>query len=182
MAQGFQAVHVGLVMILAWFDRMSLLKIYLAYLIRPRLLVAYRLSSLRQKIGIGEAAMKQLLVLFDSETNDTVFDDAGEVLTPGGRKFAVLLSEELTKTGLTTSDVFQRSFYGWEFEISTESSRFLAVVQQAETWLVAIGDISGVFKRLMSRASEAELERVANAVRDAVVSTGIGTDVRIEHP
>lgn len=126
--------------------------------------------------------MKQLLVLFDNETNDTVFDDAGEVLTPGGRKFAVLLSEELTKTGLTTSDVFQRSFYGWEFEISTESSRFLAVVQQAETWLVAIGDISGVFKRLMSRASEAELERVANAVRDAVVSTGIGTDVRIEHP
>lgn len=126
--------------------------------------------------------MKQLLVLFDNETNDTVFDDAGEVVTPGGRAFAVSISDELKKAGVTTSEVFQRSFYGWEFEITTESNRFLAVVQQAETWLVAIGDVSGLFKRLMSRASETELERIANAVRDAVVSTGIGTDVRIEHP
>jgi len=124
--------------------------------------------------------MKQLLVLFDNDLNDTVFDETGEVVTPGGQSLAVSLAEELGKTGLTTSDVFQRSFYGWEFEITTAKHRFLVVVQQAETWLVAIGEISSLFKRLMSRESDAELERVANVVRDAVLTSGIGTDARIE--
>ena len=159
---------------------MSLLKAFWGFPIRQRLRVEFRSSWSRQKRGIGDVVMKQYLVHFDNETNDAVFDDAGEIITPGGRKFAVSLAEELRKSGLTTSDVFQRSFYGWEFEISTETSRFLAVVQQAETWLVAIGDVSSLFKRLISRASETELQKVADNVRDAVVSTGIGTNARVE--
>lgn len=126
--------------------------------------------------------MQQLLVLFDSELNDAVFDESGEVVTPGGQSLTVTLAQSLRERGFRVNEVAQRSFYGWEFEIFTGKHRFLAVLQQAESWLIAVGDTSHLFTRLTSRASVRELDRVAHALSDAVVSTKSGRNVRIERP
>ena len=126
--------------------------------------------------------MQQLLVIFDSEISDAIFDESGEVVTPGGQSLAITLAQALREHGFRVNEVVQRSFYGWEFEISTGKHRFLAVLQQAESWLIAVGDTSHLFARLTSRSSAHELDRVAHALSDAVVATKSGTNVRIECP
>ena len=95
---------------------------------------------------------------FDNELNDDVFDTNGELLIPGGRPLAGVISEYLRSRGLNISSIAQCDYYGWDFRWRDGWNRITAVLQHGGPngrWLIVVSDSSlvGFFCPKMSRTS-----------------------------
>ena len=122
-----------------------------------------------------------LHVEFANELQDDVFDTNGELLIPGGRPLARVISEYLRSRGLNVSSVAQRDYYGWDFRWKDGWNRITAVLQHGGPngrWLIVVRDPSlvGFFCPKTSRTS---IQKAGAMLKEALETTGIGKDVTL---
>ena len=73
--------------------------------------------------------MKRLVVAAETEAlDDWVFDDDGNVTSPGGRDIAEWLSAELSREQTDTHPPENHEDYGWWFELKIGESRIWCLV------------------------------------------------------
>ena len=64
-------------------------------------------------------------------SDDDVWDQAGNLLIPGGRKTGAMLCEVFKCHGLACSEPIQHSFYGWRFYANKDTLALVALFKAA---------------------------------------------------
>lgn len=75
-----------------------------------------------------------------------------------------VIRESLIEQGLSASEVVQRSFYGWEFEVEYQAARFLVVLQFIDHWLLICDLKRSLLDRILFRDRTAAHEHVLKAI------------------
>jgi hypothetical protein len=125
--------------------------------------------------------MQQLLVVFAADyPDDALWNEQGDLQIPGGRHIADLIANSLRSVGKQCSEVSQRSFYGWQFSIETDSSSALAVLQQSTEWLLVLGANESLLDWLGGkRSSEETLQQLAVSVKAVLEKDEHISNVRV---
>ena len=115
-----------------------------------------------------------------SSVEDTICDEMGEVIAPGGKDLCEKLCGALSNNLVRCSNPLQRSHYGWEFELELPNRPYLVVLQSlGENQWLAIICRSWSFQSLLQmfrspNASDARcVEEVHNALQSLDDVTGI---------
>jgi hypothetical protein len=104
----------------------------------------------------GEA-MQKLLILFSADDpDDGVWNERGDLEIPGGRGVAQRIAASLTSRGARCSEIEQRSFYGWEFDIELDNFSSVAVLQQSDEWLLVLDTPPSILGWLIGRKDSQE--------------------------
>jgi hypothetical protein len=122
---------------------------------------------------------QRIAVEFESELDDSVWDEAGNLFVPGGKLIADGIRESLRRNGIDVSPVSQRDWYGWEFTFKYGNHRILAVVQHAEKWLVALSDLRFLPSLFFRKATRSALVSIGVMIKQCIELDALGTDVDI---
>src|SRR5688500_2563713 len=114
--------------------------------------------------------MNQLFVLFAADIpDDAVWNEAGDLIIPPGRQLAEHLVASLERRDVRCSEVCQRSFYGWEFEVDIDQLSALAVLQQSTNWLLVLSATRSLTAWMLGKhIGPDELSVIAEAVQKAL--------------
>lgn len=122
---------------------------------------------------------QRIAIEFESEADDAVWDEAGNLLIPGGKRVAEGISEFLRTNGVEVSLVSQRSFFGWEFSLTYRKHRILAVVQHAEKWLVVLGETRLLPNLFLRSPTRSPLDAVGSIIKQAIETKGFGRGAKV---
>jgi hypothetical protein len=90
-----------------------------------------------------------IFVTFDADLpDDTQWSESEEPLVPRGRAVSVLIMQALEEMGLQTTELFQRSHYGWEWGGKIGGSKFWFLVYFWDTFVLVFDDNTGIFGRM----------------------------------
>lgn len=82
--------------------------------------------------------------------NDSVWDDQGTEIVPGGHAVAQSVASLLQARGIKCSEVEQHSSYGWAFDAILDDSKCWIILAAAEGgWLIQLAPYQSLLKRLM---------------------------------
>src|SRR5262249_12116265 len=121
----------------------------------------------------------RIAVEFESKTDDAVWDDAGNLIVPAGKRIAQDIREILLVNGIEVTPVSQRDFYGWEFSLTYRYHSILAVLQNAEKWLLVLGEMRLLPNLFLRRATRSSLEAVASIIKQRIETSGLGLNAKI---
>jgi hypothetical protein len=102
--------------------------------------------------------------------DDAEWDGAGNLLIPGGRSVAEILSVELYRKGFTCAALSQHSFYGWRFNaIELQGKEVVSCLLQsggygAQSWLLICDQKDSIIRKLLGSNERNILPRVVNAL------------------
>jgi hypothetical protein len=103
-----------------------------------------------------------------ASSDDAVWDQAGNLLVPGGRKTGAILRKILTSTGLTCSELVQRSFYGWQCYANVDRLHIFIVIQAArsgrESWLVILEQNQSLLTRWFAPHVKDQFDKVVESL------------------
>ena len=105
---------------------------------------------------------------FLADLPDDQVEDGDEIVKPGGAAIAELLRAAVANRGLTTSPVYQHSFYGWAFDVSAGGVTVWCMVQFPDPWLL-ITEVPGtLLGRLFRRRPGETQETVLSILRETL--------------
>lgn len=70
--------------------------------------------------------------------DDTVWDDEGSVVTPGGKRILEWLSARLRALDWKCEGPKPHQFYGWVVEVATAAGTVLLIIQFPDPWLLIV--------------------------------------------
>jgi hypothetical protein len=112
--------------------------------------------------------MKQAFFVFQAKDADpATWNASGDLERPGGYDIVIRLAMSLSSHGCICSEVYQRSFYGWELEIRNATGVAFAVLQETSEWLLVV------------EADEGELPTFVTAIKAAFGADNRITNLRV---
>lgn len=105
---------------------------------------------------------------FLADVPDDQVEEEGEIVKPGGAAIAELMRASVANRGLTTSAVYQHSFYGWAFDVSVGGKTVWCMVQFPDPWLL-ITEVPGTLLGRLFRGTSGEAhETVLSILRETL--------------
>lgn len=96
--------------------------------------------------------------------DDDKWDDAGNLLTPGGHAIMMWLLRTLQASGFECGEVTQKSFYGWQFQVHFGKTISQFVIQTGSTWLLTCDPVTPLWRRLFGCTDVTLQNKVLSAV------------------
>ncbi len=113
--------------------------------------------------------MARTFVTFDTTfPDDPLFDEAGEMKVPGGRRVAELIVAALRSSGVKVTDPEQHSWYGWRFMLSTGDGVFRFILQNPDRWLLFVSREPTFFERFSIGEIETGLPDVLGRIAEII--------------
>jgi hypothetical protein len=121
----------------------------------------------------------QTLVEFDADfPNDSEWDAAGNLQTPGGRAVITWISQSLRTNSLECSEVTQKSFYGWQCQVYCDGMKSQLVIQAGCTsmWLLICEPLPSPWRGLFGGTNSTSQQKILFAL-DSILKI----DSRVSH-
>jgi hypothetical protein len=117
------------------------------------------------------ATINKNIAEFDvSLPDDTLWDEEGNPVVPGGRALAVRIRQALADRGWDSTDPSQHSFYGWSFQVPTPIGKAVVILQHPSPWLLIATRKPSFWKRLRGQADDIVDSKLIDALRDAIAT------------
>lgn len=107
--------------------------------------------------------------------DDIVFNEAGDLLVPGGRNICEKLVECMRAEGIPASDPEQYKFYGWEFTASLDGAATWLMLQYPGPWLLMVEDRSVKWSWFRKRKEPSDA--ALNLIHDTLGKAGKISDI-----
>jgi hypothetical protein len=110
--------------------------------------------------------------------SDELWNDAGDLLVPGGKAVAESIQIALERAACHCSPVSKHSSYGWTFDVHFQGETIRLVVAAAEghRWLLQIESKCSLFRRLFVDSRSAQMKAFQIQLHDVLTS-----DERLSH-